>query len=133
MDLVLSLEEKYGISKDSLENTVREYISLRYLKNKQPIFIFEDCKHYQNIPYHLLTEGHVLYLYNTSTYDYEEIIITHIYGGVVFYKKNNCEDDKIKHFEDNSFMFNLLYPKVILKPSIMDLQCKCKLTEIKNW
>ncbi|MBO4531453.1 MAG: hypothetical protein J5767_12550 [Paludibacteraceae bacterium] len=133
MDLILSLEEKYGISKADFEYRVIEQIYLRSLIIKHPRFTFEDYKHSQNIPYHLLKEGHVLYLYNTSTYDYEEIVITHIYGGVVFYKKNNCKDDTIKHFEDNSFMFNLLYPKVILKPSIMDLQCKCKLTEIKNW
>lgn len=131
-DFVIDYNDRYGISREQFNNGIK----LRYAFESHK-YHYGIEKHNPLIPYEKVEVGHRLYRkpweIKTSK-DYEEVEIVHKYEGVIFYVKVGGDDKKIHHVSKNAPAWEwCFYPKVILKPSFIELTCDCPLTEIKNW
>lgn len=135
-DFVIDYNDRYGISREQFNNSIKE---LRLLRD-----IFESRKYHYGIekhnplvPYEKVEVGHRLYRYqwdSMTSADYEEVEVVHKYEGVIFYVKVEDDDKKVDFVSKDAPAWQCcFYPKVILKPSFIELTCSCPLTEIKNW
>lgn len=140
-DFIIELNERYGMSREQINNSIKEFNSsineFRLLRNFGRKYHYGTDKHYPLIPYEKVEVGHRLYRYPwefITTKDFEEVEVVHKYGGVIFYVKVEGDDKEIHHVSKNAPAWEwCFYPKVILKPSFIELTCSCPLTEIKNW
>lgn len=135
-DFIIELNERYGISREQFNNSIKEFRLLRYGFEGRKCHYGID-KHYPLIPYEKVEVGHRLYRKpweSKTSKDFEEVEVVHKYGGVIFYVKVEGDDKEIHHVSKNAPAWEwCFYPKVILKPSFIELTCSCPLTEIKNW
>lgn len=62
-----------------------------------------------------------------------EVVVTHIYGGVVFLKKTSGDDqDEFWLSKDSFGFYKGLYPKKVIIPKGTKCTCKCPLTVFEN-
>lgn len=140
-DFIIGLNERYGMSREQIDNTIKEFNSrineFSLLRNLGRKYHYGIDKHYPLIPYEKVEVGHRLYRYqwnSLTSADFEEVEVVHKYEGVIFYVKVESDDKEVYNISKNAPAWQMcFYPKVILKPSFIELTCSCPLTEIKNW
>lgn len=140
-DFVIEYNDRYGISREQFNTTIKEFNSsineFSLLRNFGRKYHYGTDKHYPPIPYEKVEVGHRLYRYpwdSMTSADYEEVEVVHKYEGVIFYIKVESDDKEVYHISKDTPAWQCcFYPKVILKPSFIELTCSCPLTEIKNW
>lgn len=137
-DFVVYLHERYGLTKEKMIKNSTKYCNL--LGNN---FGYEErgsATMMQNVDYDKLYVGARLWLdinpINKLGAVYEEIEVTHLHAGVVFYKQltGKGASDEEKYFSQHSFiMYAQVYPKVIYKPKAMNLTCDCEKVKILDY
>ena len=90
-----------------------------------------------NIDYDKLFVGARIYIDGSKMMSlgtkYKEAEVTHLYGGVMFYKFIEGDGEEL-HMDRYSFNFSRrTYPKIIVKPSFFKMVCDCPLTVFVNY
>lgn len=141
-DFVVWLNERYEMSREEFEQhmTWEKKYGVELPIPKQMCYEERSCMNQMpNIDFDKLFVGAHLYMDSTEILSlrsiWDEIEITHIYGGVVFYKflegKRRGEED---YMSKNALgMFTSIYPKVIMKPDCIEMECDCPRVIFKNW
>jgi len=149
-DFTVWMDERYNMTKEEFEqhmtwaDTFEEKYGIELpqgLKTKTLKYEEESCANRMpQVDYDKLFVGAHLYMDSSDLSSlgplcWDEIEITHIYGGVVFYKflegKREGEED---WSPKNSFCFmRQIYPKVVMKPACVEMECDCPRVIFKNW
>lgn len=151
-DFTVWVNERYDMSKeeferhmtwaDTLEGKLKKLgIELpSTLKSKTMKYEEESCMNRMpQVDYDKLFVGARLYADSSdsllSACHWNEIEITHIYGGVVFYKflEGKREGEEAWSPKDSFGFRRLIYPKVVMKPACIEMECDCPKTIFKNW
>jgi len=141
-DFTVWLNERYNMTKEEFEQnmTWEKKYGIELPIPKQLSYEERSCMNrIQILNFDKLFVGARLYMDSTDILSlrsiWDEIEITHIYGGVAFYKflegKRNGEEDYIS--KNTSGMFISIYPKIIMKPDCIEMECSCPRTIFKNW
>lgn len=134
-DFVIDYNDRYGISREQfINNIIKEFKRNLFEGNK---YHYGIEKHNPLIPYEKVEVGHRLYRKpweSKTSKEYEEVEIVYKYERVIFYVKVEDDDKKVDFVSKDAPAWQYcFYPKVILKPSFIELTCTCPLTKIKNW
>jgi hypothetical protein len=151
-DFTVWMNERYNMTKEEFEHRMiwadtveEEFKNLGLelpaeLKSKVVKYEEESCMdRMPQVDYDKLFVGARLYADPSesllSACHWDEIEITHIYGGVVFYKFLEGEREGEETWSPKgSFGFmRLIYPKVVMKPACIEVVCDCPKTIFKNW
>lgn len=136
-DFVVWLNERYGKTKEEFGKSME----LAKVFSPDGVCYEEEHGAYRlpNVDYDKLFVGARLY-YDTKPLDhlrvqFDEIEVTHLYGGVMFFKVLDGECKGEEDFLPNkSFSFwRQVYPKVVMKPANVKMVCDCEKTLFKNW
>lgn len=143
-DFTVWLNERYEESKKDFEkhfvltNALKELP--QWLNAIKLCYEERSCmSRMTNIDYNRLFVGARLYMdstqFGTIGCKFDEIEITHLYGGVLFYKflegKHKGEENYIH--KQSLAMYTHIYPKIVMKPSCIEMTCDCERTQFKNW
>lgn len=135
-DFAVYLHERYGMTKDEFFDSIKPS-EFGFIEEKFSTLKYEEesCSNVMpNVDYDKLYVGARLYMDESDINElgckFKEIEVTHLYGGVMFFKwlegKNEGKED---HYSKNSFGFmRMLYPKIIYKPSFKNFVCDCERT-----
>lgn len=141
-DFTVWLDERYNMTKEEFEQhmTWEKNYGFELPTPKQMRYEEESCMNQMpQVDYDKLFVGARLYMGSSdsllSTCHWDEIEITHIYGGVVFYKfLEGKREGEEAWSAKGSFGFNrLIYPKVVMKPTCIEMECDCPRVIFKNW
>lgn len=148
-DFTVWLDERYNMSKEEFEQhmTWADGFEEKYgielpheLKPKALRYEETSCRNQMpQVDYDKLFVGARLYADSSdsllSACHWNEIEITHIYGGVVFYKflEGKREGEEAWSPKDSFGFRRLIYPKVVMKPACIEMECDCPKTIFKNW
>lgn len=130
-DFTVYLHERYNMSEEQFCETMRMSAgkTLRYEE--------ESCMNrLPNVDYGKLFVGAKIYVDSAALSscgnNFKEAEVTHLYGGVMFYKF--IDDEKEHHMNKDSFNFNrTVYPKVVVKPNFFEMVCDCDKTTFVNY
>ena len=152
-DFTVWMNERYNMTKEEFEqhmtwaDTLEERLGFELpteLKSKimSKTLKYEEDSCMNQMPqvdYDKLFVGAHLYADSSesllSVCHWDEIEITHIYGGVVFYKflEGKRKGEETWTPEGSFGFIRLIYPKVIMKPNCIEMKCDCPKTVFKNW
>ncbi|MBR4589196.1 MAG: hypothetical protein IKO36_00915 [Bacteroidaceae bacterium] len=137
-DFAVYLHERYNVDKQKMIDNSNKYCEL--LGNNFEYEEWSCANRMRNVDYDKLFVGARLYLdvapINKLGAEYEEIEITHLYGGVLFYKQltgKDASDEEKFLSKDSIAMYIQIYPKIIYKPRAMNLSCCCDKTLILDY
>lgn len=148
-DFTVWLDERYNMTKEEFEqhmtwaDTLEERLGVELpaeFKLKTLKYEEESCMNrMSNVDYDKLFVGARLYADSSdlllSVCQWDEIEITHIYGGVVFYKflEGKREGEETWTPKGSFGFMRQIYPKVIMKPACIEMECDCPRVIFKNW
>ena len=129
-DFTVYLHERYGMSKD-------EFVKTMYNSAGHIVRYEEDSsvKKLPNVDYGKLFVGARIYISKLQLLfrnDFKEAEVTHLYGGIMFYKY--IGEEKEYWSDKDSFHFmKMVYPKVVVKPDFFGMVCDCDKTKFVNY
>lgn len=130
-DVTVYLHERYGMTK-------KQFCEAMQGSAGHTVRYEEDSSVHQlpNIDYNKLFVGAKIYIDAAALTalgrDFKEAVVTHLYGGVVFYKFIDGETEN--HMDKDSFGFKRhVYPKVVVKPNFFEMVCDCDKTAFVNY
>lgn len=147
-DFTVWMNERYNQTKEEFEsgfdfdylNNLLSLTSDELKRFKTVTYEERSCtSKLPNVDYDKLFVGARLYMnsapFNSLSVTFDEIEVTHLYGGVIFFKflegKHKGEEDYISK-ESLAMQINI-YPKIVMKPACIDMVCDCDKTIFKNW
>lgn len=130
-DFTVYLHERYNMSEEQFCETMRMSAG----KTLQ----YEETSCANRLPmvdYDKLWVGARIYVdandISCGGCNFREAKVTHLYGGVMFYKF--IDDETEYHMSKNSFAFmRTVYPKVVVKPNFFEMVCDCDKTKFVNY
>lgn len=129
-DFTVYLHERYNMSEEQFCETMR--------RSAGKTLQYEETSSMLRLPmvdYDKLWVGARIYVDASdisSGCNFREAEVTHLYGGVLFYKF--IDDETEYHKDKNSFNFmRRVYPKVVVKPDFFEMVCDCDKTKFVNY
>ena len=151
-DFTVWLDERYNVTKEEFERRMTRSDDLEKrcknlgielpptLTSKTMKYEEDSCMNRMpQVDYDKLFVGARLYADPSesllSACHWDEIEITHIYGGVVFYKflEGKRKGEETWSPKGSFGFMRLIYPKVIMKPACIEMKCACPRVIFKNW
>ena len=127
LDLISKLKHWEEINKETSEKYPNLIEMFPILYNTK--LALED-EHVPNLDYNTLEVGHELYvLYDKNGYfDKFLVEITHLYGGVIFYKYLEGPEKGVEeHMSNKSLLFeNWTFPKIVKILPGWEIESRCK-------
>jgi hypothetical protein len=139
-DFKVYLHERYNQPKEEFCESMRpiEYGNIDFEFQKTLQYEETSCGNTMpNIDYDKLFVGARIYVDDSPIMSigsrYKEAEVTHLYGGVMFYKfiDGDCEELHMNRYSFN--FFRRTYPKIIVKPSSFNMVCDCEKTTFINY
>lgn len=130
-DFTVYLHERYNMSKEQFCETMR--------MSAGETLQYEETSCANRLPmvdYDKLWVGARIYVdandISCAGCNFKEALVTHLYGGVMFYKF--IDDETEYHMFNKSFAFmRTVYPKVVVKPDFFEMVCNCEKTIFVNY
>jgi hypothetical protein len=130
-DFTVYLHERYGMTKDEFCKVM--------LMSAGKTLCYEETSYANRLPmvdYDKLWVGARIYVdandISCGGCNFKEAVVTHLYGGVMFYKF--IDDETEYHMSKESFSFmRTVYPKVVVKPDFFEMVCDCDKTTFVNY
>lgn len=130
-DLTVYLHERYGMTKEQFCK------SMQMSAGETVHYEEESCMHrLPNIDYDKLFVGARIYVdaaeLSSLRNAFKEAEVTHLYGGIMFYKF--IGEEKEHYTSKDSFHFmRMVYPKIVVKPDFFEMRCDCDKTKFVNY
>ena len=130
-DFTVYLHERYNMSEEQFCDTMRMSAgkTLQYEETSSTLKL-------PMVDYDKLWVGARIYVDANvilcSGHNFKEAVVTHLYGGVMFYK---FIDDETEHctFKKSFVFMHTVYPKVVVKPDFFEMVCNCDKTIFVNY
>lgn len=129
-DFTVYLHERYNMSEEQFCETMR--------RSAGKTLQYEEISSMLRLPmvdYDKLWVGARIYVDASdisSGCNFREAEVTHLYGGVMFYKFID-EETEYRLFKESFGFMRRIYPKVVVKPNFFEMVCDCDKTKFVNY
>lgn len=130
-DFTVYLHERYNMSEEQFCDTMRRSAgkTLQYEETSSTLKL-------PMVDYDKLWVGARIYVDANvllcSERNFKEAVVTHLYGGIMFFKF--IDDETEYHMLKKSFGFmRTVYPKIVVKPDFFEMVCDCDKTKFVNY